>query len=221
MGAAWKNVQESDVILGSIHLGEKDKTERRKGTLTVNPECLDTEIPTEYRIDMAPTGLKAKVFSQDGSGRMAIEGFVQHSGNVMPQRNGDYSKLCKKRLLNSMVKDRYVKALEDLPKHSKKGLQMTIEAPKSDKESEEEDETETKTSSERPDKRVKMDTEALKNLVFHYFEEREFWPLKELNSHCKQPEGVLKEILKEICIYHRKGLNKSCYELKSQYKTMK
>lgn len=28
----------------------------------------------------------------------------------------------------------------------------------------------------------------LKNLVFHHFEEREFWPLKELNYHCRQPE---------------------------------
>lgn len=28
----------------------------------------------------------------------------------------------------------------------------------------------------------------LKNLVFHHFEERDFWPLKELNYHCRQPE---------------------------------
>lgn len=86
----------------------------------------------------------------------------------------------------------------------------------------------------------------LKNLVFHHFEEREYWPLKELNFHCRQPEvyrfwldghyctlvsilmhsalpvfllqSFLKEVLKEICIYHRKGPNKSCYELKPQYK---
>lgn len=86
----------------------------------------------------------------------------------------------------------------------------------------------------------------LKNLVFHHFEEREYWPLKELNYHCRQPEvrrgllcsvgfvfsinmlialscylvlqSFLKEVLKEICVYHRKGPNKSCYELKPQYK---
>jgi hypothetical protein len=28
----------------------------------------------------------------------------------------------------------------------------------------------------------------LKNFVFHHFEEREYWPLKELNYHCRQPE---------------------------------
>jgi transcription initiation factor TFIIF subunit beta len=91
----------------------------------------------------------------------------------------------------------------------------------------------------------------LKNLVFHHFEEREYWPLKELNYHCRQPEvrptlscslrswflvsdsgtlmnvflvrwlvlqSFLKEVLKEICEYNRKGPNKSCYELKPQYK---
>ena len=31
-------------------------------------------------------------------------------------------------------------------------------------------------------------------------------------------QSFLKEVLKEICIYHRKGPNKSCYELKPQYK---
>lgn len=75
--------------------------------------------------------------------------------------------------------------------------------------------------------------------MFHHFEEREYWPLKELNFHCRQPEvrsheilndvgavlthvlllqAFLKEVLKEICVYHRKGPNKSCYELKPQYK---
>jgi transcription initiation factor TFIIF subunit beta len=32
------------------------------------------------------------------------------------------------------------------------------------------------------------------------------------------PQSFLKEVLKEICVYHRKGPNKSCYELKPQYK---
>ena len=31
-------------------------------------------------------------------------------------------------------------------------------------------------------------------------------------------QSFLKEVLKEICIYHRKGPNKSCYGLKPQYK---
>ena len=58
---------------------------------------------------MTPTDMILKVFSQDGSGRLAVEGSIKNSGVVMPQRNSQYSKLCKKRLLKSMIKDRYVK----------------------------------------------------------------------------------------------------------------
>ena len=172
-----------------MKLGEKDATGRRRGILTMNSETMDADIPSEYRVDVFPTGLKAKVFSQDGSGRMAMEGTVQYSGNIMQQRTSDYSKLCKKRLLNSMVKDRYVKALEELPKHSKKHDLLSIEPPKPvEEEEEEESKSFPSAASGGLDKKVKMGMDELKNLVFHHFEEREFWPLKELNAHCRQPE---------------------------------
>jgi transcription initiation factor TFIIF subunit beta len=77
--------------------------------LTVSPNTLeDDSIPTEYKIEIGPTPLKLKVFSQDGSGRMAIEGTVTNSCTIMAQRNEQYSKLCKQRLIKSMVKTRYV-----------------------------------------------------------------------------------------------------------------
>lgn len=116
-------------MLGSISLGKRDSTGRRKGILNIDPSSIEDELPTQYKMDMMPTGLKAKIFSQDGSGRMAVEGTVKESGNIMPQRNGEYSKLCKQRLIKSMVKDRYVQALEDLPKPSRNKVQFKIDAP--------------------------------------------------------------------------------------------
>ncbi|GMF33876.1 unnamed protein product [Phytophthora fragariaefolia] len=74
--------------------------------LTVNPSTLEDDIPTEYRIEISETPLKLKVFSLDGSGRMAIEGTVKNSCTVMAQRNDQYSKMCKQRLIKSMVKTR-------------------------------------------------------------------------------------------------------------------
>uniref|UniRef100_M4BT53 Uncharacterized protein n=1 Tax=Hyaloperonospora arabidopsidis (strain Emoy2) TaxID=559515 RepID=M4BT53_HYAAE len=195
LGASWKNVQESELMLGSIKLEKKSVLGRRKGMLTVNPSTLETDIPTEYRVEISETPLKLKVFSLDGSGRMAVEGTVKNSCTIMAQRNDQYSKMCKQRLIKSMVKTRIVQPLEDLPRVKKARIQFTIEKPDPD-----------------------ADEDELKNLVFHHFEEREYWPLKELNFHCRQPESFLKEVLKEICIYHRKGPNKSCYELKPQYK---
>jgi len=46
--------------------------------LTVNPGTLVEDIPTEYRVEISETPLKLKVFSLDGSGRMAIEGTVKN-----------------------------------------------------------------------------------------------------------------------------------------------
>lgn len=77
-----------------------------QGVLTVNPSTLEEDIPTEYRVEISETPLKLKVFSLDGSGRMAIEGTVKNSCTVMAQRNDQYSRLCKQRLIKSMVKTR-------------------------------------------------------------------------------------------------------------------
>ncbi|DAZ97085.1 TPA: hypothetical protein N0F65_001269 [Lagenidium giganteum] len=215
LGASWKNIKESELMLGSIKLEKGSIGGRRKGMLTVNPSTLEDETtPTEYRVEIGSTPLKLKVFSQDGSGRMAIEGTVTNTCTLIAQRNDQYSKLCKQRLIKSMVKTRIVQPLEDLPRVKKARIQFTIEKA----EAEAEEETSDAKFNDRVDKKVKMSKDELKNLVFHHFEEREFWPLKELNYHCRQPESFLKEVLKEICVYHRKGPNKSCYELKPQYK---
>ncbi|GAB9468476.1 hypothetical protein Gpo141_00005792 [Globisporangium polare] len=214
LGAAWKNVQESEMMLGSIKLEKGSSLGKRKGLLTVNQSTVEDGIPTEYRVEISETPLKLKVFSQDGSGRMAIEGTVKNSCTIMAQRNDEYSKMCKQRLIKSMVKTRIVQPLEDLPRVKKARIQFTIEKADADGE----DETGDSKLSDKIDKKVKMSKDELKNLVFHHFEERDYWPLKELNYHCRQPESFLKEVLKEICVYHRKGPNKSCYELKPQYK---
>jgi pantothenate kinase type III len=75
--------------------------------LTVNPGTLVEDIPTEYRVEISETPLKLKVFSLDGSGRMAIEGTVKNSCTVMAQRNDQYSRMLKQRLVKSMIKTRY------------------------------------------------------------------------------------------------------------------
>ncbi|KAL4115308.1 hypothetical protein PRIC2_013472 [Phytophthora ramorum] len=228
LGASWKNVQESELMLGSIKLEKKSALGRRKGMLTVNPSTLVDDIPTEYRVEVSETPLKLKVFSLDGSGRMAIEGTVKNSCTVMAQRNDQYSKMCKQRLIKSMVKTRIVQPLEDLPRVKKARIQFTIEKP--DAEGEEvglrllwvymhsfvshslglrlpfvfSGRCRLEASGQVGQK-IKMSKDELKNLVFHHFEERDYWPLKELNYHCRQPESFLKEVLKEICVYHRKG----------------
>ncbi|RLN47959.1 hypothetical protein BBJ28_00001685 [Nothophytophthora sp. Chile5] len=171
---------EQEEVVEPLHLDFEDREvylAKIPGVLTVNPSTLEEDIPTEYRVEIGATPLKLKVFSLDGSGRMAIEGTVKNSCTIMAQRNDQYSKMCKQRLIKSMP-------LEDLPRVKKAKIQFTIEKPDAEAE---EDAGESKLA-DKSDKKVKMS------------------------------KSFLKEVLKEICVYHRKGPNKSCYELKPQYK---
>ncbi|RHY34395.1 hypothetical protein DYB32_000970 [Aphanomyces invadans] len=178
-----------------------------QASASVNPETLSEEIPLDYRTVLAPTNLSLKVFSQDGSGRMAIEGKITESCTLMPQPGALYKK---------QLGDRYIKSMQKgTPKQVKGSITLKIPKPR---ESDDEEEDDAKYSKEKDSKKIKMDREALKNEIFKQFEKRDFWPLKELNLHCRQPEAYLKEILREICIYHKKGPNKSCYELQPHLK---
>ncbi|OQS04720.1 hypothetical protein THRCLA_03057 [Thraustotheca clavata] len=211
-------VIESDILLGTLRMNKRDNLGRRKGILNVNTATLTDEIPTEYRTELSKSDLALKVFSQDGSGRMAIEGKVTESCSMMPNTGDRYKKQLGLRYYNSMQKGTVV-SLESAPKQIKGGITMKIPKPQ---ENEEDDEDDGKMKGPvEPSKKIKMDREALKNQIFHCFERQEYWTLKDLNAHCRQPEAYLKEILKEICNYRKKAPNKSCYELLPHYKDQK
>ncbi|RLN86775.1 hypothetical protein BBJ28_00003155 [Nothophytophthora sp. Chile5] len=174
---------EQEEVVEPLHLDFEDREvylAKIPVSAYVRLYTLEEDIPTEYRVEIGATPLKLKVFSLDGSGRMAIEGTVKNSCTIMAQRNDQYSKMCKQRLIKSMVKTRIVQPLEDLPRVKKAKIQFTIEKP----DAEAEEEAGESKLADKSDKKVKMS----------------------------------KEVLKEICVYHRKGPNKSCYELKPQYK---
>ncbi len=75
-----------------------------QGLLTVKSDTLDGEIPLEYRTELSKSDLALKVFSQDGSGRMAIEGKVSEACSVMPIPGDRYKKQLGVRYVTSMQK---------------------------------------------------------------------------------------------------------------------
>ncbi len=68
------------------------------------------------------------------------------------------------------------------------------------------------------DKRERMEKTELIDLIFTKFEKRTMYTFKELIQLTDQPSAFLKEVLNEICIYNKRGPNKSTYELKPEYK---
>lgn len=63
-----------------------------------------------------------------------------------------------------------------------------------------------------------LTTDQLRDLVFKLFSVSPFWTMRDLKSRTKQTEKLLKEVIREICIYHKSGPNAAQYELKTQYK---
>ena len=55
--------------------------------------------------------------------------------------------------------------------------------------------------------------------IFELFKVQSAWSLKEMNSHLNQPASRLKQGVKKICDYIKKGGEKGKYRLKVEYIT--
>ena len=118
-----------------------------------------------------------------------------------------YRKVCRKRLMATVKKDRFVIETDTVKAHRSIVLK-TGEAKRN---------AEGKGGDSKM--RQKMPEEELREHIFNMFEKQAFWKLKELNAELHQPEGHLKKMLDELCIHHRKGEHKTQFELKEEYKS--
>ncbi|CUS12519.1 unnamed protein product [Tuber aestivum] len=65
------------------------------------------------------------------------------------------------------------------------------------------------------DKAYRMNKDVLISSLYKLFEEKEYWYLKEFREKLFQPEGYLRQVLKEIAIYHQDGSMAGTWELNS------
>lgn len=68
------------------------------------------------------------------------------------------------------------------------------------------------------DKRERLPRGDLLNAIFALYQVNQYYTLKELTEKTQQPQIWLKEVLNEVCDFHRKGPNVQKYELKPEYK---
>jgi transcription initiation factor TFIIF subunit beta len=69
------------------------------------------------------------------------------------------------------------------------------------------------------DKRERLPKDELLNAIFVLFQTNQFFTLKELIDKTQQPQIWLKEVLNEVCDFHKRGPNVQKYELKAEYKS--
>eukprot|EP00262_Sarcandra_glabra_P002757 TRINITY_DN1315_c0_g1_i1.p1 TRINITY_DN1315_c0_g1~~TRINITY_DN1315_c0_g1_i1.p1 ORF type:complete len:294 (-),score=53.75 TRINITY_DN1315_c0_g1_i1:396-1211(-) len=173
-------------------------------------------VPKIYSLNMYKDFIPMCIFSESPQGKVAMEGKVEHKFDMKPHNENieDYGKLCRERTNKSMIKNRQVRVIDnDSGVHMRPmpGMVGFLASGSKDKKKA----IPIKGSDM---KRTRRDRGELEDIMFKLFERQPNWALKQLVQETDQPEQFLKEILKELCIYNKKGTNQGTYELKPEYK---
>jgi len=187
-------------------LGKVQVTQNQITIVTQSGEHL---IPSQYVIQLQqPTpDNPMHIFSETPDGVLSMEGTVEYKGLAKPvDLNPEYRSLCKDRVVKANVKTRVVKALDNAPT-----TRRPIDTLFNKKKKEE--------RKPRADERLEKDV--LTERIFRAFETSNYLTIKSLQETTNQPVQWLKEVLADICIYNKRGPNKTKYELKPEYKKKK
>jgi len=70
-------------------------------------------------------------------------------------------------------------------------------------------------------KRMRDDKEKVMEILFALFEKHQYYNIKDLAQHTRQPIAYLRQILNEVCMYNVKPPNRNMWELKPEYRHYK
>ena len=204
----WSQIPGSGVPLGRITI------ENGKAALKLSgPEVAD--IPKDYTVDFQTESDPIRVFSLDAGSESgpSFEGIVEQRCSLRPVRSLEYKKLCYDRHRKSIMPKKTVISIE----HNEGGKGNALHF------------VTTKGAKVKPEAGSDADTDddygesnmtkdELRQVMFKHFETKQFWTAKDLVRATMQPNTLVQEVLKEICIYHRRGDHRAHHELKAQFR---
>jgi len=194
-------------------------TETDQVTLTIPAGPQTANLPKEYNLLRKAVSHEAPmlVFSEDDESSLSVEGTVNCRGDleILGEPPEEYIQLIRGRSQSAQQqkKMRTLKKIEDnsylaVRPVTSRSFPGFIRNPRS------------KDQIVR-DKKDRMPREELIDLIFLAFDRKKYWDFKSLLKHTDQPQAYLKEILGEICVYNKRGPNRSLYELKPEYRGKK
>jgi transcription initiation factor TFIIF subunit beta len=219
---SWKKAG-PDTELGKVKITTKGPNS--EVSLTLAPAAAG-QIPQEYNLLSTAQPLPPMfVISETEEGHVAAEGAVKTRCDLVPVNASapEYRAIVQQRNIASTTKTRHVAEVQDVrelalraqQKHrslvSVNPLQPNAPAPQQNRRL-------PQAPTRNLDKRERMERSDLLDLLFQKFERRPHYTLKELVTVTEQPEAYLKEVLADLCVYNKRGPNKSTYELKPEYK---
>uniref|UniRef100_A0A3Q4GCC8 General transcription factor IIF subunit 2 n=1 Tax=Neolamprologus brichardi TaxID=32507 RepID=A0A3Q4GCC8_NEOBR len=177
------------------------------------------EVPKDHPFTMHPVGGQTMaVFSHSpatrrspsgtlpGPDEISLEGMVVHRAECRPVVTDSYMKLKKLQIKESIKPQRLSQQLERAV--------TTIFKPVANHDFNVEYEKKKKTEG----KMVRAERQLVLDMLFSAFEKHQYYNIKALVDITKQPVTYLKEIMREIGTYNSKGVHKSTWELKPEYR---
>ncbi|XP_007557231.1 general transcription factor IIF subunit 2-like [Poecilia formosa] len=209
----WEKVTEKGEV-GKISIEKKQgKTEvcftlnEELAAMTAAGEKEESlQAPREYPFTMHTVGAQTMVvFSQADADEVSLEGTVVHRAECRPVVSDSYMKV-KRLQVKSVKPQRLVQQLDRAV--------ATVFKPVANHDFNLEYEKKKKSDG----KMVRADRQLVLDLLFSAFEKHQYYSFKDLVDITKQPVTYLKEIMREIGVCNRKGVHKSTWELKPEYR---
>ncbi|XP_039884229.1 general transcription factor IIF subunit 2-like isoform X3 [Simochromis diagramma] len=210
----WDKAAEKGEV-GKIAIGKKQGKTEVCFSLSDELIALDAvgendaslEVPKDHPFTMHPVGGQTMaVFSRSNTDEISLEGMVVHRAECRPVVTDNYMKLKKLQIKESIKPQRLSQQLERAV--------TTIFKPVANHDFNMEYEKKKKTEG----KMVRAERQLVLDMLFSAFEKHQYYNIKALVDITKQPVTYLKEIMREIGTYNSKGVHKSTWELKPEYR---
>ncbi|XP_041662284.1 general transcription factor IIF subunit 2-like [Cheilinus undulatus] len=210
----WDKATEKGDV-GKIAIGKKQgKTEVRfslNEELTalgdVGEKDASLQVPRDHPFTMQSVGGQTMAaFSQSDTDGISLEGVVVHRAECRPVVNDSYMKLKILQIRDSTKPRRVSQQLERAV--------TTVFKPVANHDFNMDYDKRKKSEG----KMVRAERQVVLDMLFSAFEKHQYYNIKDLVDITKQPVTYLKDILREIGTYNSKGVHKSTWELKPEYR---
>ncbi|XP_056435548.1 general transcription factor IIF subunit 2-like isoform X1 [Gadus chalcogrammus] len=198
--------------VGNLRIGKKEGKEElcfrlNEELCTLSSREVEVmKIPRDHPFTMPPVGGPSlAVYTTSETGEISMEGMIVKKAECKPAAQG-YMKLKKLQLEESTKPQRLSQQLEKAVTNIYKPVANHIVNAEFEKKKRQEGRM------VRAERRVVLD------MLFSAFERHQYYNIKDLVDITKQPVTYLKEIMREIGVYNTKGLHKSTWELKPEYR---
>jgi hypothetical protein len=199
----------ADVELGKVEIKvlENDEKEAR---IFLNDKvelpCKSFKLKKAHVTNPKPM----KIFSEDLIGNVAVEGVVKYKFDLEPEEKANFKRSIVRHAAELDVRN---------PKNKLPRIELINTVRQKDSKHLVNQLTGKRKRDDRgvPEKRERIDKDALLSMILDLFKDKEHLTFKEINERCQQPDKYLKEVLSGYCKYNKKGPNKGMYELKEEY----